>query len=91
MFFLELFELHGLSGLFNSLIKLSIELLILKSALIQLLLEPALLHRLIRHIIKFRELMIFDAAFISSKKVDESSRLLLGFLHLLKDLSPHLS
>ena len=35
--------------------------------------------------------MIFDAAFISSKKVDESSRLLLGFLYLLEDLSSHLS
>jgi len=89
--FLEFFELHGLGSLLNSLIKLGIELVVLQSALIQLLLKTALLHRLICHIIKFRELVIFDAAFISSKKVDESRRLLLGFLYLLEDLSSHLS
>ena len=91
MLFLELFELHGFSGLLNSLIKLSIELLVLQSALIQLLLKTALLHRLICHIIKFGKLVIFNAAFISSKKVYESRRLLLGILYLLEDLSPHLS
>ena len=36
-------------------------------------------------------MVIFDAALISSKKVNESSGLLLGFLNLLEDLSSHLS
>jgi hypothetical protein len=84
--FPQLGEVEVLGGLFNLLVQLLIEVLVLEGPLIQLLLETLLLEALVGHVVQLGDLLVVDATLGTPEDSHDRSGLLFAVLQLLNDL-----